>query len=400
MTATGYSDTFNRTVSNGLGTATSGQTYTLSGTATQFSVAPSVASIAISAVGDIKGYIDRQTQDIDITAQVAMSAIPATNLATVGFVAKMTDTSNYYNATMMVAAGGAVSLRFSKDVGAGLSTISTTAVAGLTYVANTFYNLRYANTWSQTLQANVMTLKLWAVGAAQPGGWMATATDSSFTNYTAGTLAGIMGRDESTVLGTITTKHQNLAASTFALPVPATADPMCYDPAVVFPRQTALQSLAVAADSVVATLDPLTSLAGLFPRVRVSSSLMTMPAGTVPYQATEFNIGTATNLAFDNKGVYLPVGIWLVAFEIELKEAASDYITIFLSSLEFNMRTNPVVANDQGTGGTGHGTTVVTSTDPTSPRRVTASFLPNNGGVTYTASYLALTAIKISDYFA
>lgn len=408
MVTTGYNDTFNRTVSNGLGTAFSGQAYTLVGTNTQFSVAPSTASIAVSAVGDNIGYVDRQTQDIDITAQVALSAIPTTNLATVGFVSKLSGSGNYYNATMMVATGGAVSLRFSKNVGGSLSTISTTLVTGLTYVANTFYNLRYTNTWSVALQTNVMTLKLWAIGAAQPGGWMATAQDASFTNFTSGTNAGIMGRDESTVLGTITTKHQSVVASSYGLPMPAATDPMCYDPAITFPRQESLQSLAVAADAVVATIDPLTSLAGLFPRVRVSNSLLSInTAGIfvgITFAATEFNIGTTTNLSYDNTAIYLPTGIWLVSFEIRLSEAASDYIDLSLSagssSIDVDMRSNAAQTNDQGVGGTGHATILAISTDPTTSLKCRVSFNANNVATTYTATYLALTAIKISDYFA
>src|SRR5882757_1807407 len=272
MVATGYVDTFNRTVASQLGQATSGQLYSVIAPSSQYSVTPSTASIAIASAGDKYGFIDLETQDIDVTAQVALSAIPATNLATVGFVAKLSSVSNYYNATMMVATGGAVSLRFSKTIGGGLSTISTTLVTGLTYVANTFYNLRYSIFWSRPLQTNVMSLKLWAVGTAEPGGWMATTTDASLTDYTAGTKVGVMGRDESTVVGTITAKFQSLAARSYSLPMPATTDPMCFDPGVTYPKRTSLQSLASAADTAMATIDPLTSIAGLFPRVRVSNS--------------------------------------------------------------------------------------------------------------------------------
>lgn len=407
MVTTGYSDTFNRTVSNGLGTATSGQAYSLAGAASQFSVAPSTASIAISSVSDKIGFIDLQTQDVDITGQVAMGAIPATNLATVGFVGKLSSTSNYYNATMMVATGGAISLRFSKNVGGGLSTISTTAT-GLTYVANTFYNLRYQIYWSQALQANVMSLKLWAIGATEPGGWMATATDTSFTQYTSGTQVGIMGRDESTVIGTITTKHQSVASRSYSLPMPALTDPMCYDPAIAYPRQEALQSLAVAADTAMATLDPLTSLAGLFPRVRVSNSNLTISGifVTVPYAATEFNVSTPTNLGYDSTGIYLPVGIWLVTYELQLAEATSDYILANINGAVStaggyaDMRSNAVQTNDQGVGGCVHISTLVISTDPTTPQRCSAALSPNNSSATYTATYTALSAIKISDYFA
>src|ERR1700754_3783063 len=151
MATTGYTDTFGRTVSNGLGVATSGQTYTLNGVASQFSVAPNTASIAIASAGEKFGFIDLQTQSLDITGQVAPPASPATHLAPVVFVAKLPSASNYYNATMMVATGGAISLRFSKVIAGGLSTIATVAT-GLTYVANTFYNLRFQIYWSQALQ--------------------------------------------------------------------------------------------------------------------------------------------------------------------------------------------------------------------------------------------------------
>lgn len=410
MATTGYGDTFGRTVSNGLGVATSGQAYTLNGAASQFSVAPNTASIAISSGGDKYGHIDFQTGDIDVTGQVALSAIPATNLATVGFVAKLVDASNYYNATMMVAAGGAVSLRFSKVVSGGLSTISTTAVAGLTYVANTFYNLRYRIFWSQRRQTNVMMLKLWAVGAAQPGGWMATNTDAGLTQYTAGTRVGIFARDESAVVGTITAKHQSVLARSYGLPMPATADPMCYDPAVVYPRQAALKSLADAADTAMTALDPLSALAAAYPRVRVSNANLSINTAavfiTVTYNATEYNVGTPTNLAYDNTGIYLPVGIWLVTFEMRLAEAASDYLLLTLNaesgygSVAVDMRSNASQTNDAGTGGTVHTSKQVVVTDPTTPVKCSVTLSPNNTATTYTAREVALSAIKISDYFA
>lgn len=408
MVTTGYTDTMGRTVSNGLGAATSGQTYTLFGVATQFSVAPSVATIAPSTTGDKFGYIDQLTSDVDITAQVALAAIPATNLATVGFIGKLASISNYYNGTMMVATGGAVSLRFSKVIGGGLSTISTTA-AGIAYVANTFYNVRYRNFWSQALQTNVMQMKIWAIGAVQPGGWQATSFDSALTQFTAGTQIGIMGRDESTVLGAVSLKIQNVASSSYHLPMPATTDPMCYDPAFTYPKQTGLESLADATDAVVATLDPITALAGLFPRVRVSTTALSIPPGAfgtgVTFSATEFNVGTPTNLAYDSSGIYLGVGIWAVSFEMQLAEAASDWLWMTLNvggpiaGPTAEMRSNPAQSNDAGVGGCGHVSAIGVCTDPTTPIRCSLGLLENTSTVTYTATYAALSAIKISDYF-
>lgn len=408
MVTTGYSDTFGRTVANGFGTATSGQAYTVTATPAQFSVAPNTASIAVSTVGNPMGLADLQTQNADITGLVALGAIPVTNLATVGFAAKGATAANVYYGSMMVATGGAVSLRFTKVVAGATTTLATVAVTGLTYVANTFYNLHYSIYWSRPLQTNVMSLKLWAVGTTEPGGWMATATDASFTDYTAGTQVGLVARDESTVLGTITAKFQAVSARSFNLPMPALTDPMCFDPGVTYPKQTALQSLASAADTAMATIDPLTSLAGLFPRVRVSNSNLPIDTSTfsgVTFNATEFNIGTNTNLGYDNTSLYLPVGIWLLTFEIQLVEAASNSFTVFFfggpitSQIAFNMRSNAVQSNDQGVGGTGHGSTLTSSSDPTTPIRCGVSFSPNNLATTYTIKYMALSAIKVSDYF-
>lgn len=404
MATTGYADTFGRTVSNGLGTATSGQAYTLNGAASQFSVAPNVATIAPSSAGEKFGYLDLQTQDVTITGQVALTAIPSSNLATVGFVARMSSTSNYFVGSMMVAAGGAISLRFSKVISGSLVTLATVST-GLTYVANTFYNLTFACRWSQLLQTNVFQSKLWVVGGTPPGGWMATTTDPNFTNYTAGTQVGIHTRDESTIVGSVAAKFQNVATSTYSLPVPASTDPMCYDPAFVYPRQTALESLADAADAAMATLDPTAALAGLFPRVRVSCSSVAVNTATVltpSFNATEYNIGTPTNLGYDSGAIYLPVGIWMATYELRMAEAASDWLWVSFGNspgLTVNVRSNPTKLNSDGTGGTGHISELVVSSDPAAPIRVGVGFLFNNSATTYTFTYQALSAIKVSDYF-
>lgn len=409
MATTGFSDSFGRTVAAGLGVATSGQTYTLNGTASQFSVAPNTASIAINATNtENYGHIPFQTTNVDITGQVALSSIPVTNLATAGFVAKWVDTLNYYNGTMMVAPSGAVSLRFTRIFTGGVTTLSTTVVPGITYVAGTFYNLRYQIYWSRPLQTNVMSLKLWAVGAAEPGGWMATITDGSLTDYTAGTRVGIFGRDESTTPGAVTTRYRSVVARSFNLPMPAVTDTMCADPAVAFPKQTTLQSLAAGADAAMTTMDPAASLAGLFPRVRVSNSNVVVgPASFTPlvFNNTEFNVGTNTNLGYNNGVIYLPVGIWMVTFEIQLVQAASNGIQSImfggglLGNVNINMRSNAAQSNDNGVGGTGHGSALSYSLDPTTPVQCGVGFFPTNNAVAYTIKYMALSAIKVSDYF-
>lgn len=411
MTTTGYFDTFNRTVANGLGPAESGQAYGINGTASGYSVAPGTASIAITQAGNIYGVVDALSGlFVDISGQVALSAVPATNLATVGFIARGADNANWYNATMMVATGGAMSIRFSKLVAGSMNTLSTVSL-GTTYVAGTFYNLRFQCYWSRALQANVLQAKLWAVGATEPGGWTATFnTDASFTDYTGGGRLGIVGRDESTTLGTITARFKSVSTRSYLLPMPASADPMCADPAVTYPKQTALQSLASAVDVATATIDPLTSLAGMFPRVRVSNTNLLIVTSQlfipISYTATEFNIGTPTNLGYNPNVIYLPQGVWFISFEMVLANAGSSYLTGFFTGgpsvgqVETEMRASLSQSNDQGVGGTCHASTVTYSTDPVTPIQIGFTLNPNILTTTYTAKYAALSAIKISDYFA
>jgi len=410
---TGYYDTFARTVSNGFGTSTSGHAYTVNSTASQFNVTGGAATILPSTSNQERaGYVDRQTSDIDITGQVALSGVPATNLMTVGFMAKRdAGGNNYYTGTMMVATGGAVSLRFSKVIAGGLSTIATVST-GLTYVANTFYNLRVVVFWSDALQANVLRSKLWAVGGTEPGGWTVSTTDSSLTQYAAGTLAGLFARDEATTAGTVTAKIQNVVAKTYSLPIPAGTDTMCQDPAIGYPDQTALQSLAVAADAAMVPLDARASLAGLFPRVRVSNTNFTFgPLSVGSYSpvftTTEFNVGTDTNLSYSASNIYLPQGIWLVTFEIEMASVSSSSdmqlsmsggSTVIAGPI-VNMRINATNANDGGEGGSAHFSYIATSTDPSISMTIGATLFPSNSSATYTVKYCAMSAVKISDYF-
>lgn len=405
---TGYADTFQRTSSNGWGTSSSGHVYTLyNGASSAYSVAAGVGSIAMTTTGNYDAAVDRQTSDIDITGQVALSAIPSTNLATAGFTAKQSTNQNYYIGSFMVQTVGLMSLRISKVVSGSLITLNSTLIPGLgTYTAGTYFNIRFQCYWSNLLQTNVLNIKVWAIGGTEPGGWLVSITDSSITQYASGTQAGVHARDEQTSPN-ITARFQNVVAKTYGLPVPASTDPMCQDPAVAYPDQTAIQSLAVAADSALITLDPLADLAALYPRVRVSANNVSynMAAlSTIQYDTTEFNIGTSTNLGYDNQQVYLPVGLWVLSAEIRLAVAADNplYMDIYGGSGPSQGFTNFRSHTQQGVdsiGGTGHTSMLTWNTDPSSPIQCGIQFGSFASQPIYTIVYAALTAIKISDYF-
>lgn len=404
MATTGYSDNFQRTVSGGFGTANSGQTYTVAGgSGAQFSVSAGVGSIAVNNTnGNWFAYVDRQTSDCDITGQVALSAVPSSNLSTVGFTAKQSGTSNMYIGSLMVQSTAIMSLRISRIVSGGLATLNTTLVPGLgTYVAGTYFNLRFQCYWSNLLQTNVLSIKIWAIGTTEPGGWLVSITDSSFTQYTAGTQAGLNARDEATSPGN-TARFQNVVARSYNLPMPAATDGMCADPAVAYPKQTALQSLAQAADAAMVTLDPLSSLAALFPRVKISNGpFVNNPSANIPFTAVDYNIGTGTNLGYDPTAIALPIGIWMVMFEIQVKNAASADVQVVItqpagsSNFIFDMKVSPTHSNDAGVGGSAHCSFLSVSSDPLNNVKWAVGI---NGS--YSVTYVALSALKISDYFS
>jgi len=408
---TGYNDTFQRTVSGGLGTATSGQVYsTAAGAGAISNVSAGVASIGpASAANNYIGYVDRQTADIDISGQVALSALPSSNNAFVGLTAKQTSNQNYYIGWMMVAATtGILQLRVSKVIGGSLTTLNTTAVSGLgTYSPGTYFNLRFQCYWSNLLQANVLNLKIWAVGGTEPGGWLISITDSSITQYASGTAAGIVVRDEATV-PSVTGRFQNIATKTYGLPVPATTDPMCYDPSVAYPDQTSLQSLAVAADAQLVALDPTASLAALYPRVRVSAnnlSYNTNNQSVITWDTTEFNIVTPTNLSYDNTGIYLGPGLWILTAEYRLNTAGFNSLYMYFNGgasygqWQTSAHSN-AAQGTTGVGGTGHLSSITAGGTTASPNQYSVSFGSFVAQGTYTVQYAALSAIKISDSFS
>lgn len=407
---TGYNDTFQRTVSGGLGTATSGQVYsTAAGAGAISNVSAGIAAIGPAAANNTNyiGYVDRLTADIDITGQVALASVPATNLATVGFTAKQTTNQNYYIGSFMVSSLSVMSLRISKVIGGTLTTLNTTAVPGLgTYTAGTYFNIRFQCYWSNLLQANVLNIKIWAIGGTEPGGWLVSITDASITQYTSGTSAGLHFRDEATTPAN-TGRFQNVSTKTYGLPVPATTDPMCNDPSIAYPDQTALQSLATAADTQLVALDPTVDLANLYPRVRVSAnnlSYNTNNQSVITWDTTEFNIDTPTNLSYDNTGIYLGPGLWVLACELRMNTAGFNSLYMYFNGgptygqWQVGVHSN----GSQGTtgvGGTGHLSSLTAGGTVSSPNQYSVSFGSFIAQSTYTIQYAALSAIQISDSF-
>lgn len=203
-------DDFARTVGAGsLGTATSGQTYTLVGTAGDFSVSTGAARVATTTI-NLLYYATADTGGTDQTVQVSSTCpvLPTGAAITLRAVARYTDANNYYEAILSIAAGGSTSLFLGKRVAGVGSTIGSGVTVG-THAAG--------NTWGIVLDVagTALRARAWNTNTgSDPDAWQLSDTDSALTT---GTRAGFgCRRETSNTNGTQTIVFDDFTATPIA----------------------------------------------------------------------------------------------------------------------------------------------------------------------------------------
>ncbi|MDT9688200.1 hypothetical protein Q5762_07490 [Streptomyces sp. P9(2023)] len=200
-------DAFTRSVSNGWGTADSGQAWaTAGGTAANFSVNGTVGQHSITTLNAPRATtIAIVSPDVDVTFDFALSVVPTGDNVFIQSMARRVDSSNFYNARVQIAAGGAMTLSIRKTV-AGVDTQLATFATGLTYVAATLYRLRF------TVTGDALSASIWLASGTPPPAPQATATDSAFTAAGSVGLRTQAGASLSNVLP-VTVSMDNLAST-------------------------------------------------------------------------------------------------------------------------------------------------------------------------------------------
>lgn len=178
VTAVGsaVADAFTRSVSNGWGSADSGQAYTTSGgSASDYSVNGTQGLMSLASVNVSRWtIIDLNVADIDVAASVA-TGVTATGGSHFFYVAgRFIDTSNTYLARLEFTTAQAVVLSLRKRVG-GSETELAAFTTGLTHAAGTRFAVRLQ------LFGTALQGKAWLASGAEPTGWMVSATDSDLT---------------------------------------------------------------------------------------------------------------------------------------------------------------------------------------------------------------------------
>ncbi|WP_433537600.1 hypothetical protein ACQPZK_07595 [Micromonospora sp. CA-249363] len=171
-----FKDTFNRTVSGGLGTSSDGYSWSVSG-ASEWTVSAGKATLALTALNTVRtailggGALAVDSEQVaDFTPSAAMTGA---SLVT-GFVARYLNGSNFYWLRAEFDPGNVMTLKISKAVNGVQAELGMTRPApGVTYDANTPIRVRACVAGSQ------LSIKAWPVGSPEPKEWHLTVGDAS-----------------------------------------------------------------------------------------------------------------------------------------------------------------------------------------------------------------------------
>ncbi|WP_235003409.1 PKD domain-containing protein [Blastococcus haudaquaticus] len=174
------SDSFQRTVSGGLGAAEVGGPWTVSFGPTRQSVSPGTATLQLAAPGNNTGsYLGDVSQtSADVRTTFSLSAAP-TGAGTYVYVrGRVVGTYQEYRARLRMLATGAVALSFTRQTGTATETLigGEVVVPGLTYVPGTPLNVRVQVSGTGTAE---LAATVWADGTSEPATPTVTRTDST-----------------------------------------------------------------------------------------------------------------------------------------------------------------------------------------------------------------------------
>jgi len=181
-TVPGTQDTFTRVTANGWGTSTSGTAWSVIGTAAEYSTTGTVGRHSVATVNAYRiSVLDVTVADIDVTMHFRTPANPLGASQIFELAARWAGTNDFMAARIELQTTLVVNARLRKVV-AGVSTfLGSTATAPFTYVANTWYAVRFRAVGSD------FAVKVWQAAGTEPTAWAVQTSDSSVT--AAGDLA-------------------------------------------------------------------------------------------------------------------------------------------------------------------------------------------------------------------
>ena len=178
-------DAFDRSVTNGWGTADVGGVYTLQGNLAAFSVAGGAGKIQLPAPGANRSALldDVDEQNVDITFRVAIDKVATGNSYFV-YAAARRNGNNAYRPKIVLNSNGTVSAHAGVLInGAETSVAPAVVVPGLSQAPGSYIWVRAQVTGTNPTTVRV---KAWADGQAEPANWHFSATNAAAAVQVAG----------------------------------------------------------------------------------------------------------------------------------------------------------------------------------------------------------------------
>jgi PKD repeat protein len=183
-------DTFNRTVPAGLGTADTGGAWTMSNGTTRQSVAPGAATLRLDAPGNLTGSFlgDVSASSADVRTAISLSAAPTGSGTSVYVTGRRVTTNQEYRARVRFLADGSVGVTMSRLAGSTAETFigAEVIVPGLTYTPGTALRVRLQVSGIGTTQ---LAATVWRTDATEPATPTVTRTDTTASLQAPGGLA-------------------------------------------------------------------------------------------------------------------------------------------------------------------------------------------------------------------
>ena len=177
------SDDFERSVASGWGDATTGGTWALTGTASDFSVSGGVGLVSVAAGQARQARLNVATADVWISGSVSLDRVPVGGNAFAYLDARGTST-NAYRATIRVSTTGAVFVQLKKSVGGVESNVTTEVAVGFTATPGSWIAFRFE------VAGTHLQFRAWDAAGTDPGTWQTSADDTTAGLQAAG-AAGI-----------------------------------------------------------------------------------------------------------------------------------------------------------------------------------------------------------------
>ena len=202
----GLTDTFTRTVSNGWGTADSGDVWTTSGgSASDYSVNGSSGLVSLGSV-NVRFTVTPVGPNVTIYDSVTVPVTATGASISGGYVARYTDDNNFYLYQILHDSGGLIDLQIVKRVAGTFTTLgSASDIIGYTPGVPTHVRC--------LCSGSTLTVKIWRDGSVEPAAYQLTATDTTFTSGSVGTHSNLLSSNTNTLPVVVTYDNIGVAAA-------------------------------------------------------------------------------------------------------------------------------------------------------------------------------------------